>query len=234
MKAIRASIAIAAAGLTAACGGSSPTASDGVSSEAQTAAQGYQAAGADMSTTIAQYQSAAATTTDATACQAAETTYQAEMGPLIDRMTAVSSAMDQHMSDATRPGDADMGCVAAAMKAELARHAADACTLPDVAADQAEAAQHAATMAGWVDHQRTRYEQMGEATGMMPPTDDDTWTCTQNADGTFTLGGSTWEPHHTPPAQTPTATPTPIPTPWPMPCGGSTCPCDDSSGHPHE
>jgi hypothetical protein len=230
MKTIPVLLALVPLGL-AACGGSSPTATTGVSPAAQTAAQDYQAAGTDMSGVIAQHRRDTATMQDASSCQAIEAAYHAKMGPLVDRMNTTSATMDQHMSGAMGDSVADMSCAAAAMKTELARHTAAACTQSDIAADRAEAAQHATTMAGLVDHQYVRYEQMGDATGMMPSTAHETWTCQQNADGTFTFGDQPWTPTQTPttPSPTPTTTPSPTPTSWPMPCGGSMCPCDDSS-----
>jgi hypothetical protein len=227
VKTIPVLLALVPLGL-AACGGSSPTATTGVSPAAQTAARDYQAAGTDMSGVIAQYRIGTATMQDVSSCQAIEAAYQGKMGPLVERMHTTSSTMDQHMSGAMGHSVADVSCASTAMKAELARHAAVACTLSDIAADRAEAAQHATTMAGLVDHQYVRYEQMGDAMGMMPSTAHDTWTCEQNADGTFTFGGQTWTPPQAPPTASPTPTPTPYP--WPMPCGAVMCPCDGSWG----
>ena len=231
MKTITVLLALVPLGL-AACGGSSPAATTGVSAAAQTAARNYQAAGTDMSSVIAQYRTDTETMQDVTSCQTVEAAYQAKMGPLVDRMSTTSAAMDPYMSGVMGPTVADMTCVAAAMKAELARHAAVACTLLDIATDRAEAVQHAATMAALAQHQYVRYEQMGDAMGMMAPTADSTWTCKQNADATFTFGGQTWTPPQAPPTSstTPAPTPSPTPTPWPMPCGGTMCPCDGSWG----
>jgi hypothetical protein len=231
VKTIPVLLALVPLGL-AACGGSSPTATTGVSHAAQTAARNYQAAGTDMSGVIAQYRTDTTTMLDVSSCQAIEAAYQAKMAPLVDRMSTTSVAMDPYMSSAMGPAVADMACVAAAMKAELARHAAVACTLSGVDADRAETAQHAATVTALAQHQYVRYEQMGDAMGMMTPTADSTWTCKVNADGTFTFGGQTWTPPQTPPtpSTTPAPTPNPTPYPWPMPCGGMMCPCDGSWG----
>jgi hypothetical protein len=225
MKMIR-TMAILGAVAATACGGPSTSPS---STGAQTAASSYQALGQDMATTVAQYQAATATMPDLAACQAVEAGYEARIGPMIDRMMTASAAMDQYMAGEMGPAAADMACVAAAMAAELDRHRAVACAAPDVTVDRTEATRHAQTMAGWIDHQRVRYEQMGAAIGMTPPTTDTTWTCTINADGSFTMNGQTWTPPQTPPS---TTTPTPSPDPWPMPCGGWDCPCDGYPGDP--
>jgi hypothetical protein len=219
VKTIR-TMAILGAVAATACGGNSAAPSH---AGAQTAASSYQALGQDMATTVAQYQGATATMPDQAACNAAEAAYQSKMGPMIDRMGTASATMDRYMAGEMGPGAADMGCVAAAMAAELERHHAAACAAPDLAVNGAEATDHAQTMAGWIDHQRVRYEQMGEAIGMTPHTDDATWTCVVNPDGTFTMNGHTWTPPQTPPSTT-----SPTPYPWPMPCGGWGCSCDAS------
>jgi hypothetical protein len=221
MKTIR-TMAILGAVAATACAGPSTSPSN---TAAQTAASSYQALGQDMATAVAQYQATTATMPDLAACQAAEAAYEAKIGPMIDRMKTASAAMDQYMAGEMGPAAADMACVAAAMAAEFDRHRAVSCAAPDITVDQTEATLHAVTMAGWVEHQRIRYEQMGAAIGMTPPTTDTTWTCTLNPDGTFTMNGQTWTPPQTPPSTT-TTTPTPSPYPWPMPCGGWDCPCD--------
>jgi hypothetical protein len=237
MKTIRTTMAVLGAVALAACGG---TTSSPPNDAAQITADSYQALGQDMATTVAEYQSETATIPDPAACAEAEARYAARMGPMIDRMHAASADMDRHMAGEFGPDAADMACVAAAMEREFERHRAVGCASPDVALHHEEARQHGTTMAGWIDHQRVRYEQMGEAIGMMPPTSASTWTCTQNPDDTFTMHDDTWTPPQTPPSTTtpptptsPTPTPpapTPLtPTPWSMPCGGQNCPCDDHS-----
>lgn len=225
MKTIR-KIAILGAVVAAACGGPS-TSSSNPNTAARTAASSYQALGQDMGTTVAQYQNATATMPDVGACQAAEADYEAKIGPMIDRMKAASTSMDHYMAGEMGPAAADMACVAAAMKSEFDRHHTAACASADVTVDHAEATQHGVTMAGWVDHQRVRYEQMGAAIGMTPATADTTWTCVINPDGTFTINGQTWTPPQPPPSSSPGTTPTPTPTPYPWPtCGGWDCPCN--------
>lgn len=220
MKAIR-WMTILAAATAAACGGpATPSATTGA---AQAMAQSYQAVGQDMTTTVGHYQTSTATMPDLGACRTAEGEYAATMGPLIDRMRTLSGSMDHYMAGAMGTSWADMDCVAQAMAAEYERHRAVACGAPDVSVDQAEAAHHGTTMSGWIEHQRVRYEQMGEAMGITPPYDDSTWTCFHNPDGSFTMDGHTWTP--APPSGDPTPTTSPDPLPWPTPCGGSMCPC---------
>lgn len=220
MKTIR-TLAILGAVAATACGDPANSPSN---TPAQTAASSYQALGQDMATAVAQYQAATATMPNVSTCQAAEAAYEANIRPMIDRMKTASAAMDQHWAGEMGPTGVDMACVAAAMAAEFERHRAVACAAPDVTVDHAEATHHGQTMAGWVDHQRVRYEQMGAAIGMTPPTTNTTWTCTINADGSFTMNGQTWTPPQIPPA---TTTPTTSPYPWPTPCGGWDCPCDE-------
>lgn len=221
MKTIRTTMAILGTVALAACGGTTSSPPD----NAQTTADRYQALGQDLVTTVAEYQSETATVPDPAACAETEARYEARMGPMIDRMHAASADMDRHMAGEMGPGAADTACVAAAMEREFERHRAVACASPDMALHHEEARQHATTMAGWINHQRVRYEQMGEAIGMMPPTSDSTWTCTHNPDGTFTMHDDTWTPPQTPPS----TTTSPTPTPWSMPCGGQNFPCDDHS-----
>ena len=206
-----------------ACRGPADTSTS--STDAKAAVQNYQATGQDLTAAVAQYGSATATMPDLAACRAAQAAYEARVGPALDRMNAASHMMDQYMYDSTGPTAADMACVAAAMSLEYQRHMGVACGASTVSANQAEAAQHAAAMYDWADHQRVRYEQVGAATGVMPTTTDTTWHCHQNADGTFTMGGYTWTPTQTPPAPGTGTNPTPTPAPWPMPCGGYGCRC---------
>jgi cytochrome c2 len=214
-----------------ACGTDAPKTTSQPSAAEQSAALTYQTTGADMTAVLAQYQAGTSTIQDVSTCQSVEAAYQQTMGPIIDRMSTVSATMDQYMSGLLGPADADMGCVAAAMKAEFARHVAAACSLPDVTADRAEATQHEATMASWADHERVRYEQMGSALGMMPATTATTWACQHDADGSFTLNGHGWM--MPPGSSTPATTPPPTPggaagaqTTWPMPCGGMMSACN--------
>ncbi len=209
------------AATTAACGGpATPSATTGT---AQAVAQSYQSVGQGMATTVSHYQASTATMPDLAACRTAEGEYAAGMGPLIDRMRTLSGAMDHYMAGAMGASWADMDCVAAAMAAEYERHGAVACAAPDVSVDHAEAAHHSATMADWIEHQRVRYEQMGEAMGITPPAGDSTWTCVHNPDGSFWMDGHEWTP--APPPADPAPAPAPDPLPWPTPCGGSMCPC---------
>jgi hypothetical protein len=230
VKTIR-SLAILVVAGSVACGGAT-TSPTGTAAVRSTAAS-YQSVGQDMSTAVTQYQAATTSLPDVATCQAAEAAYETNIGPMIQRMQTLSGTMDHYMSGAMGTATADMDCVAAAMAAEYARHQGIACTA-DVTADRTEAAGHATMMAGWIDHQRVRYEQMGEAMGITPSTSDTTWACVHNSDGTFTMNGQTWTPPQVPSTTSPTPTTTPTtsptttpaaPSPWPMPCGGWDCPC---------
>ncbi len=182
----------------------------------------YQALGQQMATTVTAYGAETATLPDVAACDAAHDRYEAAMAGMVERMRQISAELDQHM-EGMGHGGFDMGCMADAMAAEVEHHHAEACTGADVAADEQEAASHVATMDRFMEHQRMRYEDAGSSMGMMSPPDGTTFTCQENADGSFTLGGEAWTPG------------TPVPgsgtctgdacgdEPWPMPCEGMMC-----------
>jgi hypothetical protein len=177
--------------------------------------EAYQALGQKMADTVTAYHSETGSMPDPEACQAAFETYQAEMAQHVTHMQELSTEMDSRMGEHHAEA-ADMTCVANAMSAELERHAGAACATHDLEADRAEAADHVATMTMEMEHQRIRYEDAASTMGMMSPTPESTWTCHQNADGTFTMGDHTWTPGEgTCPGPAPTE---PTPTPWP-PCG---------------
>jgi hypothetical protein len=194
-----------------ACGG----ATSGTSPSSSTV-QAYQAVGQDMANAITAYHVETSTMADPAACQAAWETYDAAMAGMVDRMQQMSALMDQHMGDYGHTGPADVTCVTNAMAAEFERHATVACAANDVSADRAEAAEHVTTMTAWMEHQRVRYEDVASTMGMMSPNSETTWTCQQNADGSFTMGDDTWTPGTSMPTGPNPEDPTP--TPWP-PCG---------------
>jgi hypothetical protein len=195
-----------------ACGGGTSG-----SSPSPSTVQSYQAVGQEMTNAITTYHAATSTMPDTGACQAAWEKYRTAMAATLGRMQEMSALMDEHMGDYGHDGAADMTCVANAMAAEFERHATAACTAREVVADRAEAAEHVTTMTGWMDHQRVRYEDVASTMGMMSPPSETTWTCHQNADGSFTMGDHTWTSGTWTPSDPDSEDPTP--TPWP-PCGG--------------
>jgi hypothetical protein len=192
--------------------------------------QAYQALGQDVSSMVATYQADTATLPDDPACRAAHEEYRTRMAAMLDRMVEMSAAMDQHMAEYGHAVPRDMACVAEVMMAEFERHHGAACAAPDVAADEAEAAEHVSAMTALVKHQRVRYENAGSMMGMMDAPAESTWTCQENADGSFTINGQTWTPG-TPLPAADGGGPGAEPQPWPMPCGGGTCPgCGGGGG----
>ncbi len=119
----------------------------------------------DMSAAVATYRASAAAMSDASTCQAAQSSYDAQLGPMLDRMKQMTGALDDHMKTMGHPGDADMSCASSAMAAEVARHRTAACA-SGVDANKAEAGHHADAMDEMIDHQVGRAAEMGSAMGM--------------------------------------------------------------------
>lgn len=149
--------------------------------------QSFHSTAQAISIAVTAYGSSAAGTSDGTSCASAESSYEAQVGPLMQHMHGLAGAMDARMSSMGHMASADMTCAADAMTAELGRHRGTACG-PDLLADKAEAASHVQAMTAWSDHQRIRSEQMGSMMGMatMGP-GGTTGTCQHNPDGSFTM-----------------------------------------------
>ncbi|BDG03207.1 hypothetical protein [Anaeromyxobacter oryzae] len=169
----------------AACGGSShPTATAADVQKYSSLAQG-------VSTSATSYASTEQATTDVTACRSAHDSYDGHVRPMVNQMQGMSPSLDESLSGMSgHMGDADMGCGADAMKAELDHHAAVACTSTDMAANHAEAARHATAMHDWAEHQVARCgeveDHMGGGGGGGGTT---TGVCQHMSDGSYTLGG---------------------------------------------
>jgi hypothetical protein len=207
-------LALAGAAVLSACGAGAGT-DDGELA----ALQDFQAVGAELSTVVATYGTAAAALADPAECAPLHAGYADHAGRLAARMREAGEAMERHMASHGSMGPGDTTCGADAVLAELERHRAAACTGPDVDADGQEAARHVATMAALMEHQRVRYEEAGARMGMMGPSGDGTFTCERREDGSFEMDGRPWEPGTSPcdGAQEP------APAPWPMPCGDGVC-----------
>lgn len=81
-------------------------------------------------------------------CRAEHGRYETEVRPLLDRMSAASGRMDSWMR-CTDAGPAEMENVCESMRAELDRHAFDACRSSDAALNLAELNRHRERMAEW-------------------------------------------------------------------------------------
>lgn len=176
-------ISLLTAAVVLGCGGSSGNGTPDV--------QGYTATAGQISAAAAAYGVAAGGTVDVPACQSAHAAYDAQVRPMVDRLQAMSGAMDERMTMMGRGGDADMTCGADAMDAELAHHAAAACASVGMDANHAEAERHAAAMESWAEHQRERADELGGMMGMGGMGGmggGATPVCHRNPDGTFTLG----------------------------------------------
>jgi len=216
VRTIKIAAVVSALAITA-CGGEMGSSSKDASTFAA-----YQALGQQMTATVTAYAADTATLPDVAACDAAHARYEGAMAGMVERMRQMSAEMDQHMSGMGH-GGFDMTCMADAMAAERERHHAEACTSADVTADEQEAAAHVATMNRFMEHQRMRYQDAGSSMGMMTPPDGTTFTCQENADGSFTLGGQTWTPGMPVPGAGTCTSDACAGEPWPMPCGGMMC-----------
>jgi hypothetical protein len=171
-----------------ACGSSHPS-----SGTTQT----FDATAQAISSAAANYRSSAATMADASACAAAESAYDAQVRPLVNRMHDLAGGMDAQMTSMMgQAGSADMSCAGDAMTTELDRHHAVACASPaDMLPNEAEADHHARWMMAWADHQRARVAQMSSGSmGMMGSGMAPIGTCEHAPDGSFTMmGGATMQ-----------------------------------------
>ena len=225
----RIAVGVVAVGI-AACGGSVPSSSDALSTDLAA----YQAVGQNLATTVQGYSVQSGSATSQTACQQVQAQYDHSASPLVDRMHEMSRTMDRHMDGEGSHDLADMECVAQAMEAEMARHRAEACQAADAAGNQVEATHHAATMVGWVEHQRIRYQNLAAMGGMMTAHAESTFTCQANPDGTFTFTSGGMQTHYPDPEhQGGLTSPTtcPSPNPWPDACHESSCHPDAGGMH---
>ena len=122
-------------------------------------------AAAGVSGSAASYRTSTATMATAADCTAARQEYAAQVQPDVDRVAQMSGRMDGAMSSMGQMMGADMECGAGVMQRELAQHLGAACTAPDMATNQAEAARHADAMQEFADHMRMRSEEMGTMMG---------------------------------------------------------------------
>jgi len=97
---------------------------------------------------------------DMASCNSAESQYDAQVRPMVQRMEDMSGSMHSMMDSQGAGSHGDMSCMSGAMRAELAQHKAMACASADMAANQAEAMRHADSMEGYAAHQRARAEEM--------------------------------------------------------------------------
>ncbi len=174
-------VALAVAFVAAACGGSSGSSGDGprtlnsLSQNVSAAAEAYGIQASSM--------------TDPMSCNADESSYDAQLRPMVEQMQAMAPGMDQSMSSMGHGDDADMACAANAMMAELDRHKGVACSsTTDMGPNKTEAQNHVAFMTQWADHQIVRSDEMGSmmGTGGMGG-EMKTGHCVHNADGTYTM-----------------------------------------------
>lgn len=141
----------------------------------------------EMSEAVSAYRVLAAALPDLSACQGADTTYSARIGPMIQSQQQFGGQMDDYMRSTGHSMNADMLCGAGDLAAELARHQAVACASSN-AANQAEAMHHVDAMDELIAHQQVR---AGEAESMlgnhgMMGGGAGTWQCEHEVDGGYT------------------------------------------------
>lgn len=87
-----------------------------------------------------------------TTCKNIHDDYDAQVRPWVSQMVQMAGEMDGWMGNHGGGANADMRCAAATMMDDLDHHRSVACTLPDLAADQAEATRHVDAMNSYAGH----------------------------------------------------------------------------------
>lgn len=95
-------------------------------------------------------------------CKSVHDAYDAQVRPWVSKMVQMAGPMDDYLDAHGGGASADMRCVSATLLDELDYHRSIACTFPSVAADQNEAARHAAAMGSYAGH---LWDRCGEMLG---------------------------------------------------------------------
>ena len=117
-----------------------------------------------ISETADAHRTAIATVASVAACQAERDRYATQMGPLIDRLQAMSGSMDSCMAEMGHSNAASMVQTCASMRAEFDRHESDICASSDMNANAANTSLHANRMMTWAS---TASSEAGEMRRMM-------------------------------------------------------------------
>jgi hypothetical protein len=143
-----------------ACGGS------GSSDAGDASLQALNALSLEISAAAAAYGAQAGSMPDVATCASQEDAYHADVHPKVQRMQGMGPELDGIMSGMGHHSEADIGCAADAMMAELEHHHGAACaSATDMDANRAEAQRHVTAMTEWADHQRSRSHDMGAMGG---------------------------------------------------------------------
>ena len=97
---------------------------------------------------------------DSSDCGAAQERYEGEMGPLVERLYAMSPDMDACMRAMGHSGFADMMATSRSMMDEFRLHAHDACGVATTRSGEVERQRHCRVMGGLLEHQTARAESM--------------------------------------------------------------------------
>jgi hypothetical protein len=111
--------------------------------------------------------------TSVAACKQAHEQYAAQLTWPLTNMGLLSGELDTFMGQHGGGAMADLDCATTAMNNELRQHDGIACSLADLAADQAEAVRHVGVMTSYAEHLSARADQMmgvftGRACGWEP------------------------------------------------------------------
>ncbi len=126
----------------------------------------YQQTVSELQLAVAAHQSDSAATTTVADCDAEHQRYDASIRPRLQRMSAMSGAMDGCGRTMGHPGALNLGSMCGSMQSELDRHAVAACA-GDVAANHAEAARHCQLMRDWLGQQRAQASSMMNTGALM-------------------------------------------------------------------
>lgn len=167
----------------AACGGSTSGFNTAEIQAFNTAAQG-------VSVAVTTYGTQAAAMTSPATCTSAQTSYDAQVRPMVGQMQGMGADMDGMMGSMGHMDAKDMGCSANAMLAEMNRHQAVACaSTSDMTPNKHEAQQHVDAMTQWASHAMGRSHDLASMAGMgmggMMGAGSTTGHCIQDADGSY-------------------------------------------------
>lgn len=154
--------------------------------------QAFNTAAQGISAGVTAYGAQAAVMTSLATCTSAQTSYDAQVRPMVGQMQGMGGAMDAMMGSMNHMDAEDMGCSASAMLAEMNRHQAVACaSTTDMTPNKAEAAQHIAAMTQWAGHAMSRSHDLASMAGMnmggMMGSGSTIGHCIHNPDGSYSF-----------------------------------------------
>jgi hypothetical protein len=122
----------------------------------------YEVALTEVATAVDAYETAAVTMTNAGECERATAEYAARVDPPMTRLTTRAGVMDGAFNDGTR---ADVGCVAARLRARYEAHVGEGCGVGDAAEARSRIAAHCAELRELANHLRMRSGELQRSSG---------------------------------------------------------------------